>query len=194
MIDQARILSPLFYAGTETPVPSAKHLSLVGISVLTAVRLNRIWHSRLPIYETGFCLTARICFGLEYQGVLYAVAIWSNPVAPNLPKDAYLELRRYAIAPDAPRYTASRGLSLMQKHIAQTMPDVTTLVSYQDMEVHKGTIYKASNWIATGIHKGGSWSRPNCRNMTGTPRTRPDKNKAVGPKQRWEYPLKGRAK
>jgi hypothetical protein len=121
--------------------------------------------------------------------VAYASAIWSNPVAANLPQHECLELRRMAIAPDAPKNTASRMLRIMASFIRKHRPHVRRLISYQDELVHRGTIYKAAGWTATGKHKGGSWSRPNSKNATGTPRTRPDSNAAIGPKIRWELPM-----
>ena len=49
-----------------------------------------------------------------------------------------------AIASDAPKYTATRMLSIMVKRIKKEFPDIVRLISYQDTEVHKGTIYKAA--------------------------------------------------
>ncbi|MGD0591078.1 MAG: hypothetical protein ABSA44_09805 [Bacteroidota bacterium] len=92
-----------------------------------------------------------------------------------------------AIAPDAPRYTASRMLGIMAKLIKSKFPQIINLISYQDKEVHKGTIYKAAGWKAIQEHKGGSWNRPNATNSwNGKKRTRPDLNKATGAKVRWE--------
>lgn len=76
------------------------------------------------------------------------------------------------------------------KVIKTSFPLVTTLVSYQDIAVHKGTIYKAANWVPDAIHKGGSWNRPNSKNLNGKPRTRPDRNNAIGEKQRWIYKIR----
>ncbi len=116
----------------------------------------------------------------------FATAIWTNPIAANLPQHTWLELRRMAIASDAPKNTPSRMLSVMTKLIKRKFPIIERLISYQDIEVHKGTIYKAAGWIKGQEHKGGSWNRPNAKNLSGSPRTRPDLNNAVGPKIRWE--------
>lgn len=186
---EARCLSPLFT--TERVIPSSpKDLDVVEISTSLARDLNGLWHSRLPIYETGFCLNSKISFGAIYSNICYAVAIWSNPVARNLPQKQWLELRRMAIAPDAPKFTASFMLGRMTKIIRRRFPEVTTLVSYQDLDYHKGTIYRAANWEPDALHDGGSWNRPESKNLNGKPRTRPDNNNAVGPKQRWIYKLK----
>jgi hypothetical protein len=130
------------------------------------------------------------CFAAEFAGIIYAVAIWSNPVAASLPQREWLELRRFAIAGDAPKNTASRMLAVMGRLIRESLPEVKKLISYQDEEAHAGTIYKAAGWVAGQRHAGGSWNRPNARNLNGKPRTRPDRNGATGPKIRWEKDLR----
>jgi hypothetical protein len=50
-------------------------------------------------------------------------------------------------------------LAKMEKDIRKRFPDIIKLISYQDTEVHQGTIYKAANWVATSKTKAGlSWS------------------------------------
>jgi len=190
--DSVRIAYPLFnqVEGGSLILTSPLQLQISEMSIYKARDLNAIWHSRLPIYDTGFCLNSIVSYGALFQNRYYAIAIWTNPVARNLPQHEWLELRRMAIAPDAPKNTASRMLSIMAKLIKVKLPQVERLISYQDEEVHKGTIYKASNWERGFHHRGGSWNRPNSRNKsTGLPRTRPDLNKATGAKIRWEYLL-----
>jgi hypothetical protein len=46
----------------------------------------------------------------------------------------------------------------MVKDIKKRFPDVTKLVSYQDTEVHTGTIYKAANWKLDTVSKFQDWS------------------------------------
>jgi hypothetical protein len=95
--------------------------------------------------------------------------------------DKLLELRRMAIAPDAPKNTASRMLGVMRRKIQAKFPEVIRLVSYQDTEVHKGTIYKASGWeVANTQEKVADW--------TNTTRKR-SKPQSTAPKVRWEYDL-----
>ena len=175
-----------FVNGGSIPT-SPLQFKVVEIDVHQARNLNQLWHSRLPFYSTGFCLNATVCYGLEYQGGIYGVAIWSNPVARSLPQHEWLELRRMALSPGVPKNTASRMLAVMQRLIRRRIPCVTKLISYQDAKVHRGTIYRASGWSVGATHRGGSWNRPNSKNLiTGTPRTRPDRNRATGPKIRWE--------
>ena len=190
-MNSKRIVMPLFWREGDGESPlSAKQLEIVDIDRYRARDLNALWHSRLPIYETGFCLNSLVSYGAEYKNTYYAIAIWTNPVAAALPQHEWMELRRMAISDDAPKYTASFMLGKMVKGIRKNFPEVTTLVSYQDVEVHKGTIYKASNWAMDGVHKGGSWDRPNSKNLNGRPRTRPDLNAATGEKQRWIYEIR----
>lgn len=190
--DDVRVALPLFQAvcGGSTPT-SALQLQIEEIDRYLARDLNACWHSRLPEYDTGFCLNSLVSFGAIHGGKYYAIAIWTNPVAANLPQHEWMELRRMAIAPDAPKNTGSRMLGIMAKMIRRKFPHVERLVSYQDEEVHTGTIYKAAGWTVGGRHKGGSWNRPNAVNSwNGKPRTRPDKNGATGPKTRWEKILR----
>jgi len=191
--DGARVAYPLFQEGDGGSCPTSPlQFKIVEVEVRRAQKLNQEWHSRLPIYETGSCLNATVCFAAIYENRFYAVAIWSHPVARLLPQKTWLELRRLAIAPDAPKNTASRVISIMARIIKKKFPGVNKLISCQDTEVHLGTIYKASGWEIGNEHSGGSWCRPNSQNKSGTPRNRPDLNKAVAPKIRWEKDLKRR--
>jgi hypothetical protein len=84
----------------------------------------------------------------DYDDKAYAVAIWSTPIAANRLKDGWkkLELRRLAVAPDVPRNSCSRLLAVMQRLVVKKWPDLIQLVSYQDVEAHTGTIYRAAGW------------------------------------------------
>ena len=122
------------------------------------------------------------CYVAEYDDIAYAVAIWSSPIAANRLTEGKtaLELRRMAISDNAPPNTASRMLGIMRRMIAKEMPHLTLLVSYQDTEVHAGTIYKASGWKAVAQNKGTSW--------TNETRTR-NEEQSLADKVRWEYRL-----
>ena len=90
------------------------------------------------------------------------------------------ELRRLAIAPDAPKNTASRMLRIMARMIAKKRPNTKTLISYQDTEVHTGGIYKAAGWspVVKGKVSEKGW---NTRS--------PHAMQSVADKIRWEYAL-----
>lgn len=119
----------------------ARFLEFSVCSKKHAVELCRLWHSRLPNTQAGPWIYA---FKMSYGGVTYAVALWNNPSARTLPRD-WVELRRMACAPDAPRNTASRFLSEMIRFL-KTNSNYKKAISYQDTAVHFGTIYKAANW------------------------------------------------
>jgi hypothetical protein len=88
-----------------------------------------------------------------------------------------IELRRFAIRDDAPANTGSRLLSIMRKKIKQDLPEIKLLISYQDEESHKGTIYRAAGWVPTVTSNGLSW--------TTEKRTR-NKEQTQAKKIRWE--------
>jgi hypothetical protein len=115
--------------------------------------------------------------------VIYAVAIWSSPIAANRLKngDKMLELRRMAIADYAPKNTASFMLKKMRYWIFNNFEEIETLVSYQDTEAHHGTIYKADNWTVGGESALSEWS-------TST-RVR-SSAQSLAKKIRWEYKRK----
>lgn len=162
--------------------PKLMHLKQIGVR--HAMRWNEMWHSRLPTTVEGNLLrnTRYIFYGAEYCDHCFASAIWTDPVANNrLSKDyIWLELRRLAIAPDAPKFTATWMIAKMVKAIKKQFPEVTRLVSYQDTEVHSGTIYAASNWIQDSISANASWNETRKRN----------KEQSLSTKKRWIYDLR----
>lgn len=150
-MDSVRAAWPLFQTvgGGSSPT-SALQLRLYEISPQRAAMLNSEWHSVLPITEPGNLVrNRRVAFyGAEYCNVWYASAIWTDPVAANRLSggDKMLELRRLAIAPDAPKYAASRMLGVMRRLLKRKFPDVIRLISYQSVVHHQGTIYAAAGW------------------------------------------------
>lgn len=123
-----------------------------------------------------------VCYGGRFDGDLHAVAIWSSPVAANRLKDGkqLLELRRFAIAESAPSNTGSRMLAIMRKLIKKEFPDLIRLISYQDTEVHNGTIYKAAGWNLVATNEGISWTNE---------KRKRNKEQSIAPKARWEIDL-----
>lgn len=182
--ESIRVMHPLYQAGQGGATPtSALSLVLSELPFEEAKTLNRLWHSRLPRFGTGFVKNQPfLCYVAEFEGTSYAVAIWSNPCSPDLPQKEWLELRRLAVAPDAPRNTASRLLAIMARLIRRRRPEVVRLVSYQDTETHTGAIYRAAGWKPTTLMRGKSPPRRGCG------RTRP-KAQSEAPKQRWEKSL-----
>ena len=150
--DSIRVMHPLFFQeddGGSIPT-SPLQLRIDECHVHLAVELNALWHSRFPKVCASNIIRNRrqVCFAAEYDGIFYATALWSDPIAANRLNggETMLELRRMAIAPDAPDNTATRMIKIMVMLIRRKWPELTKLISYQDTEVHHGTIYKASGW------------------------------------------------
>lgn len=154
----------------------------------TFKELNNEWHSRLPSVG-GFYIKGTY-FLCHIDGVPIAVAGWSKPIARAFNGKPYMELRRMAIRDSAPRNTATFMLARMRKWFLENMPEIETLISYQDESVHNGTIYKADNWVAAykryrGAEKG--WKN-HIRSGGETVTTDSKGNNSA--KIRWEYKLK----
>lgn len=176
---------PLFQGGeggpTPTPALSAKELRVERIPFEAARELNARWHSRLPRIGTGAVNNQRLpSFAAMHADTAYAVAIWSKPVARELPQRDWLELRRLATSPESPRNTCSRMLRVMELLLRRARPDVVNLISYQDTASHTGGIYRAAGWTQTAVRRGEEWSCPS--------RPRPNVQ-AGGTKHRWEKAL-----
>lgn len=150
------------FLGERVAPETPRKLTLREVGVSFVMEHNELWHSRLPITNKDNLIrnAHKVFYGAEYQDHCFAVAIWTDPVAANrMSKDyIWLELRRLAIAPDAPKFTATWMISKMVKDIKRRFPDVTKLVSYQDTEVHTGTIYSAANWTKDSVSKFKDWT------------------------------------
>jgi hypothetical protein len=148
--NSVRVAYPLFQAGgggsTPTFALQARDLRFYACDTAIAVALVRQWHSRLPHAQSG---PWRFAFKAEAGGIIYAVALWHNPSARGLCQ-SWLELRRMACAPDAPKNTASRFLAWMARELKQ---HTDRLISYQDTAVHSGTIYRAAGWTPAAVSK-----------------------------------------
>jgi hypothetical protein len=131
----------------DPPVPGAvpekaSQLDLVRCSPVEARACVGAWHSRLPVTQRGPWMLAFSAVGGDH---VYGAALWHNPSARGLPQN-WMELRRLAIPDYAPPHTASWMLGAMRKWIRANRPDTPRLLSYQDIDVHLGTIYKAAGW------------------------------------------------
>lgn len=177
---------PLFQAEGDGSTPiSALQLHFDYCDHRTFRRLNRKWHSRLP--EIG-ASRGRAYFMAEHSGIIYAVAMWSNPVARLLPQLEWMELRRFAIADDAPKNTASRMLAWMVRDLRKRFPDLVRLISYQDCHAHSGCIYKAAGWqhAENYVSRERGWTGEGWNTRKRAGRT----NQAVAPRMRWELKLR----
>ena len=182
--DLSVVVEADFFLGERLKPESPKLMNLRQIGVRHAMQFNELWHSRLPLTVEGNLLrnTRSIFYGAEYMDHCFASAIWTDPVANNrLSKDyVWLELRRLAIAPDAPKFTATWMIARMVKDIKKLFPEVTRLVSYQDCDVHTGTIYAASNWTCDTTSNNADWNKTRKRNV----------EQSLSAKRRWVYDLR----
>ena len=184
-IDNVAITYPPCMAQSEAPT-SPRQFSIEEISVRSAGILNALWHSLLPRTNLGnlLCGSLSAAYAAVFEKYAFAVGIWSQPIARSLCDGETVELRRLAICPSAPRNTASRMLSIMRKMIREKYPQLRKAISYQAIDVHTGTIYKASGWWPVG------------KVAAARPQRKPGhKQRATGPlqtkspKQRWEINL-----
>lgn len=133
---------PLFDDSTAETPGKARQLTFSRCSVEHARGCNKRWHSRMPVTNVG---PWQFAFSADFAGTTYAVAMWHNPSGRCLPSH-WLELRRLAISPEAPKNTASRFMGWMVRYFKRTCPDRERCISYQDTAVHDGTIYRAAGW------------------------------------------------
>lgn len=161
---------------------SPRQMEVVKIKPQLASELNKTWHSRLPEIHWSNIVRNRnyICYGAMFDWRYFAVSIWSSPVNRSFDMDTVLELRRMAISPEAPKFTATWMLGKMVKLLRTALPGIERLISYQDTEVHTGTIYKAGNWQAVSVTKFRAWDKSRVRNGS----------QSTADKIRWEYQLK----
>lgn len=185
--DDVEVAYPLFQEGGGGSSPtSALQFDVEAVPMRLAQKLNAKWHSMLPRTDLGnlLCGNTSIAYGALFDGRWFAVAIWSQPIIAAMCDGQTIELRRLAIGPDAPRNTASRMLAVMRKLIRKEFPAMRKAISYLAVDVHSGTIYKASGWKPVGEIVD---ARP--QRLPGS------KQRATGPlqttsrKQRWEINL-----
>ena len=161
---------------------SPLQLKFVVVKAKLACSLNKKWHSRLPEIHWSNVVRNKheICFAGIFESNYICSAIWSSPVARKIDDSQVLELRRMALSDKCPKNTATRMLGFMQRFIKKNMPQITLLISYQDADVHKGTIYKAANWTPVNVTQGFSgWSNSRFRNV----------EQSISNKVKWEYRL-----
>ena len=129
-------------APTPPATVKASQLHVDRCSPAIARQFIKDHHSRLPVTQRGPWMHA-------YKAVdpntdrIFATALWNNPSARTLP-NYWIELRRMAVSADAPHCTASAFLAKMVKDLR--LDGKTHFISYQDCDVHTGTIYKAAGW------------------------------------------------
>ena len=159
---------------------SPLQLKIIEIPAIEACEFNKKWHSRFPIINWSNVVRnpMYVCYSATNGVECFAVSIYSTPIAGNRLKNGFklLELRRMAIKHTAPKNTASWMLGVTRKLIKRKFPECIGLISYQDVDKHRGTIYKASGWLVADECKFMSWQNRD-RN----------KDQSQSNKVRWEY-------
>tara|TARA_R110002020_G_C15858727_1_gene736920 strand:- start:46 stop:615 length:570 start_codon:yes stop_codon:yes gene_type:complete len=171
--DSTTVVHPLFQEEDDGSIPiSPLQLLIEETNVNKVIELNELWHSVLPQTSKSNLVRNRykIFFVATYKNRYYASAIWTSPVASNRIKNGllWLELRRFAISNNAPKNTATRMLSIMKNLIHKKFPEILGLLSYQAIDHHKGTIYKAAGWVSTKKSKSVEWHIGKKRNKMQT--------------------------
>jgi hypothetical protein len=161
--DSIMVVHPLFHEEGDGSIPiSPLQFHFGRCSIDTAIWLNETWHSVFPrVDKSNITRDGRVeCFAAEYANRYYATAIWTRPIAANRMTDGdrLIELRRMAIATNAPKNTATRFLGWMTRSIRKSQPDVIRFVSYQDTAHHLGTIYKAAGWHSVSVSNNSDWT------------------------------------
>ena len=177
--DSIRVVHPLFpvEGGGSTPTsPLQLHVGEIDLDL--AIRLNALWHSRLPNVVKNNVQRVRhlMCLAAEFSGLFYMSAIWTDPIARLLNGRNWIELRRMAISDDAPKNTGSRTLRIMRAIVKGRWPHLQRAISYQDCDVHLGTIYRADGWQMEAENKSADWIREKRERRTAV---------ATGIKIRW---------
>jgi hypothetical protein len=164
-VDLDRLALPLIEPPGGSAPARARQLTVDRCDVRHARVLIARWHSRLPDTQAGPWMAA---YRAAFDGVTYAVALWNSPSARTL-AGSCIELRRMAVAPDAPHCAASRFLSQMVRAVRLEFPSYERAISYQDLAVYTGTIYRAAGWEVAYVSKprqrDRSSTRPGTRRM-----------------------------
>lgn len=163
------------------------HIFFKRIANKTGAELNAKWHSvlpRIPVFHI------QIAFGAFLpNGECCGVSLWGRPVARTICGKGWLELRRMALSPEAPKNTASKMLGWMGREIPKLRPDINRFISYQDTEHHKGTIYRAAGWTPVDMK-----SSPVNWGGAAQTKTKPSRKRDTkilkAPKIRWEKLVK----
>lgn len=153
-----RSAHPLFQAGGGGSNPtSTLQLTVEECNPHRCAELNKAWHSALPHLELPTVKGKAVCYWATHEGRVFAVAAWSDPVAPSQDDGTTVELRRFAIATDAPKNTGSRMLRIMASMVFKKFAAVQRLISYQANAIHEGTIYAAAGWTQENVSKHAEW-------------------------------------
>lgn len=109
----------------------------------------RLFVPWLPPAAVNGILAERHYLGPIARGFAYrdefGILVLANPTSRRLPQRRWLELVRWCLFGE--KNGGSRQWRRVVRLIRETLPTITTVVSYSDPSVgHTGALYKASNW------------------------------------------------
>lgn len=90
------------------------------------------------------------CFALEYGGVVIGGAVYGPPRHAGAYGEGVTDLRRFALAEEAPRNTESFFLGRTLREIKAKNLASKVLTFADETQGHQGTIYKACNFKHIG--------------------------------------------
>lgn len=152
-VDDVIVALPLFQEESGGAIPTSAHqLFFRSINNFTASRFVVKHHYKHKAGASGFQygayfdgkLVGVICFGkLASNTATYGVC------GREKAKDVW-ELNRLVMLDEIPKNSESRFIAWCLRQL----PKGTIVVSYADTEQnHKGVVYKATNWVYTGLTK-----------------------------------------
>lgn len=99
-------------------------------------------------------LGPKLCLGIFAENIMIGIMIYGRPIARYEDQEKTLELWRMVLF-ETPKNSESKSLSLAEKYIKKNT-EYERLIAYSDIDHgHKGTVYKAANWICLGMAPGG---------------------------------------
>lgn len=117
---------------------------------------------RLHHYSGKIVNNSKLHFGVFYEGALHGVMSYGSSLdkskiiglVEGTKWNEFLELNRMAFDDVLPRNSESRAISQSIKLIKKNAPHIKWIISFADAcQCGDGTIYRASNFVLTGIKR-----------------------------------------
>ncbi len=140
-------------AGVDYLSPSVEHVRKQHVEARRMVEFGHYLHKWPGVVTCCLLLrVAALLAGRPYQRAVGVVVFALPPRETNKRYGGFVwELARLWISDEMPRNSESWFIARAVRYVQKTYPEVDFLVSYADpSHGHRGTIYKASNWLADG--------------------------------------------
>lgn len=146
---------PLFQMGDGGSIPTFPHqFRVMKLEKMTAVNYIKEHH-----YSHTCSPNPYPAYGMVYQDKLWGVLMFAVPSSENVrasifgkgTEDSVTELHRLHLLDEAPKNSESWFIGKCLKFLKKECPEIKAVISFADpMEGHKGTIYKATNFVESG--------------------------------------------